>query len=43
MRIVGVEHCVSKTVRVEKAKQEDQTVLVQTGQDVNRDMDISEI
>ena len=43
MRIVGVEHRVSKTVKVEKAKQEDLIVSTRTDRDGNRDTAISVI
>lgn len=43
MRIVGAEHRVSKTVKVEKAKQEDLTVSTRTDRDGNKDTGISVI
>ena len=43
MRIVGVEYRVSKTVKVEKAKQEDLIVLTRRGLDGNKDTGISVI
>jgi hypothetical protein len=43
MRIVGAEHRISKTVRVEKENSEDLAVLTRSGLTVNVDIMVSVI
>lgn len=43
MRIVGAEHKISQTVRVEKENSEDLTALTRIGQTGNKDMVLSVI